>query len=105
MSKRLEMLEKLTSSGKADAFAWYALALEYRSANRIDDALRAFEALRALDPNYVPGYQMAGSMLASIGRESEARTWLRDGISRATAAGNDHARAEMQDMLEMMGPA
>jgi predicted Zn-dependent protease len=103
MSTRLEMLEKLTSSGKADSFAWYALALEYRSADRVDDALRAFEELRAAYPDYVPGYQMAGSMLASTGREAEARTWLEQGIERATAVGNDHARAEMQDMLEMMG--
>lgn len=102
MSARLEMLEKLTSTGKADSFAWYALALEYRSAERIDDALRAFGELRSRYPDYVPGYQMAGSMLASAGREDEARQWLEQGIERARAAGNDHARAEMQDMLDMM---
>ncbi len=27
--ERLEMLEKVTASGEADAFAWYALALDY----------------------------------------------------------------------------
>lgn len=103
MSKRLEMLEKLTSSGKADSFAWYALALEYRSVQRIADAVRAFESLRELDRDYVPCYQMAGSMLASEGREPEARAWLEEGIARATATGNDHARAEMRDMLELLG--
>jgi tetratricopeptide (TPR) repeat protein len=103
MSKRLEILEKLTSSGQADSFAWYALALEYRSAHRVDDALRAFETLRERYPDYVPGYQMAGAMLAAEGREEEAAMWLQQGIERATAVGNEHARAEMRDMLALMG--
>ena len=100
MNKRLAMLEQLTTSGKADSFAWYALALEYRSMGRIDDALRAFTSLREQDSDYVPAYQMAGSMLASEGRTEEARTWLEAGIVVARASGQDHARAEMQEMLD-----
>ena len=30
MNKRLAMLEAMTKSGKADAFAWYGLGMEYR---------------------------------------------------------------------------
>src|ERR1700678_394936 len=30
-SKRLEFLLKITAAGKADPFAWYGLAMEYRS--------------------------------------------------------------------------
>ncbi len=100
MEKRLAMLENLTSSGKADAFAWYALALEYKSKGRIDDALRTFSTLREKDPAYIPMYLMAGSMLVEAGREDEARAWLQDGIERAGAAGNAHARDEMTVLLE-----
>jgi len=100
MEKRLAMLENLTRSGKADAFAWYALALEYKSKDRIDDALQTFSTLREKDPGYIPMYLMAGSMLVEAGREDEARTWLRDGIERAGAAGNAHARDEMTALLE-----
>jgi tetratricopeptide (TPR) repeat protein len=103
MEKRLAMLENLTSSGKADAFAWYALALEYKSKGRIDDALRTFSTLREKDPEYIPMYLMAGSMLVEAGREDEALAWLHDGIERASAAGNAHARDEMTALVESIG--
>jgi predicted Zn-dependent protease len=99
MSKRLNMLEQLTASGKADAFTWYALALEYKSAGRHADALRTFRALRDLDRDYVPMYLMAGSMLVETGALEDARAWLTAGIARAQAVGNDHARSEMEGIL------
>jgi len=102
MSKRLQMLEQLTSSGKADSFTWYALALEYKSAERIDDAVGAFSTLRGKDPDYVPMYLMAGSMLAEAGRSDEGIAWLKQGIERAQAKGDDHARDEMQLILDQL---
>lgn len=103
MSKRLAMLEQLTSSGKADSFTWYALALEYKSAGRNDDALATFEKLRDVDPDYVPMYLMAGSMLVEAGREDEARSWLEAGMQRATAKGDSHAHDEMQLLIDSVG--
>jgi len=58
MSKRLAMLEMLTEQGSKDSFHWYALALEYANAERVNDAVRTFEALRAIDAGYVPMYLM-----------------------------------------------
>ncbi len=100
MDKRLAMLEDLTRSGKADAFAWYALALEYKSKARFDDAMQTFSTLREKEPGYIPMYLMAGSMLIELGREQEARAWLTDGIQRAEAANNAHARDEMEALLD-----
>ena len=99
MNQRLESLEKLTSSDKADAFAWYGLAMEYKAAGRIDDAERAFTTLREKHPDYVPMYLMAGSMLVDAGRGDDARGWLEEGMERATAAGNAHARDAMKGLL------
>ena len=65
--KRLALLEQMTSSGQADAFAWYGLAMEYRSRQRWDDAMKTFEALHEKDPTYVPQYLMCGQMLAERG--------------------------------------
>jgi predicted Zn-dependent protease len=100
MSKRLAMLEQLTSSGKADAFTLYALALEYKSLGRVDDALRTFQSLREKDPGYIPMYLMAGSMLIEAGREQEGREWLQDGKERAHGVGNTHAWDEMDGLLQ-----
>ena len=105
MSKRLEMLEKLIASGKADSFARYALALEYRSADRIDDALRALGKLRESDAGYVPMSLQARAMLSAAGRRALARAGLQPGTHAARAKLDDHARSEMADLLGRIAAA
>lgn len=102
-NKRLEMLEKLTASGKADSFAWYALALEYKKADRTDDAHGIFTQLREKDPDYVPMYLMCGMMLVDLGRGDEARDWLETGMVKARAKGDTHALSELEGVLAQLG--
>lgn len=99
MSKRLAYLEKVTTEGSKDPFAWYALANEYSSVGRPEDALRTFEKLRELDPSYVPQYLICGQMLVNLKRPEDARTWLEQGIAAATRTGNTHALSELQNVL------
>ena len=100
MSKRLSMLESITQSGKADPFAWYGLAMEYRKVGRISEALATFEKLRELHPDYVAMYLMAGQMLKENQRVEEARQWLSAGISVAGAQNATHALGELESALE-----
>lgn len=102
MSKRLAFLEKVTSEGSKDPFAWYGLANEYSSLGRHDEALRTFEKLRELDPSYVPQYLMCGQMLANLKRPEEARVWLTQGVEAAKKAGNTHALSELTNVLESL---
>jgi tetratricopeptide (TPR) repeat protein len=99
VSKRLAYLEKITSEGSKDPFAWYGLANEYNNLGRPADALRAFEKLREMDPSYVPQYLMCGQMLVNQKRPDEARVWLTQGIEAARKAGNTHALGEIQNVL------
>lgn len=94
------MLESLVAAGKADAFTRYALGMEYRSAGRPDDALRAFAELRQADPGYVPVFLMAGQVLLEAGRRPEAAEWLRAGVEAAKAKGDSHALGEIEALLE-----
>jgi tetratricopeptide (TPR) repeat protein len=101
-SKRLEFLLKQTAPGGAaagDPFAWYGLAMEYRALSRRDEALAAFEALRARSPDYVPMYLMCGQMLETMGRIEDARAWLSQGIQAAREKGNEHAASELAAAL------
>ncbi len=102
--KRLAMLEQLTASGQADAFAWYGLANEYLSFGRYDDALNAFKSLRQKDPAYVPMYLICGQMLLNMGRANEAREWLESGMIQARAKGETHALSELEQVLEQVPP-
>lgn len=99
MSKRLAYLEKVTSEGSKDPFAWYGLANEYSSLGRHEEALRTFEKLRELDASYVPQYLICGQMLANLKREEEARVWLTQGVEAAQKAGNTHALSEITNVL------
>jgi predicted Zn-dependent protease len=98
-SKRLEFLLKITAAGKADPFAWYGLAMEYRGLAMTDEALTTFEALRAQSPDYVPMYLMCGQMLETAGRVDDARAWLESGIQAARAKGDSHALSELEGAL------
>ena len=95
MSKRLEMLEKMAASGKADAFALYALAMEYRSAERQEDALRTFKELRTKDAGYLAMYLMAGQLLLEMNRSADAKEWLEAGVTLATTKGDGKAKNEL----------
>lgn len=100
MSKRLAMLESIVASGNADAFAWYGLAMEYRRGGRIGEALETFTKLRALHPDYVPMYLMAGQVLLDEKRPADAREWLEAGIVVATSQNAVHALGELESALE-----
>jgi predicted Zn-dependent protease len=102
MSKRLAYLEKITSAGSNDPFAWYGLALEYKTLGRVDDALRTFEALRAKSPDYVAMYLMCGQMLMDAERDG-ARAWLEAGIEVAKAKRDTHALGELEAALDSLG--
>jgi predicted Zn-dependent protease len=102
VSKRLAYLEKITSEGSTDPFAWYGLALEYKTLGRVDDALRTFTSLRSNNPDYIPMFLMCGQMLADAGR-SEAREWLESGVKVATAKRDSHALGELEAALDALG--
>ncbi len=102
-SKRLEFLQKHTASGAADAFAWYGLAMEYRSLERHDEALATFEALRDRSPDYVPMYLMCGQMLEKQGKLEDAKAWLSAGIDAARKKGDTHALGELEGALSALG--
>lgn len=99
MSKRLLMLEKMTSEGSKDPFHWYALGMEYAGLGRVDDALTTFNALRAIDASYVPMYLMCGTMLIKAGRIDDGRVWLTEGVTAARAKNDSHALSELEDAL------
>ncbi|MEZ4374466.1 MAG: hypothetical protein AB7K71_15185 [Polyangiaceae bacterium] len=100
MNKRLAFLEQLHTDGKADSFALYGLAMEYRKLERVEDSLRIFEELREKDSGYLAMYLMAGQLLIEANRGSDARVWLEQGIELATRTGNGKALGELQDALE-----
>ena len=96
---RIALLTEVLSHNPSDAFARYGLAMEYSNSGEIERALEEFGRLLSSHPDYTAGYFMAAQTLAKAERTEEARKMLADGIVSAKKTGNDHAQAEMENML------
>lgn len=99
---RLTALQEILQLKPDDSFARYGLAMEYSSRGEVESALAEFDRLLAQNPDYTAAYFMAAQTLARAGRTDEAGQRLRQGIAAAVRAGNSHAEAEMQEMLDRL---
>ena len=99
-ASRLEALEKFLETDPGDSFTHYAIALEYASQKRFDDAIKKLEALIILEPEYVPAYQQLGYFYTQLHQHEEAKDAFRKGIEAAKLARDHHAQGEMQEALD-----
>lgn len=96
---RRQMLEEFVAKKPDDAFSRYGLAVECMNSGDCADAEQHFRLLLERNAGYVPAYLMYGQLLVRESRPEEARRVLSSGIDAATKAGNQHARSEMEALL------
>jgi len=101
-SSRLETLKSMVAQNPNDSFLRYGLAMEYKNAGDLEDAVRAFRELMAVNPDYSAAYFHGGQALEKLGRLEEARTLYQQGIEVTTRKGDLHARSEMQAALDLL---
>jgi len=94
------MLAELLLQDPNNVLARYGLAMEYSNAGEFARALEEFQKLVTSNPDYAAGYFMAAQTLVKAKRPEEAKKVLQDGIAAAQRKGDNHARSEMQVMLE-----
>jgi len=70
---RVAALKEILDATPDDAFARYALGLEYSGSGETDAALAEFQRLLLVHPDYTNGYFMAAQTLARAERTDEAR--------------------------------
>jgi tetratricopeptide (TPR) repeat protein len=97
---RAEMLKEFLAANPNDSFARYGLAMEYARSGEVENALAEFRRLIEINPDYTAAYQMAAQTLAQAGRTGEARSYFEQGIRAAIRTSNNHARSEMEGMLQ-----
>jgi predicted Zn-dependent protease len=102
-SNRLDALKSMVEQNPRDPFLRYGLAMEYKNSGDSDGAMREFRALIEANPDYHAAYFHGGQTLERMGHEDEARDMYREGVAAATRVGNNHARAEMQGALDLLG--
>jgi hypothetical protein len=104
MSRR-QKIEAMLADDPDDVFLRYSLAMELDKEGRHDASLAKFAELTCGNPPYVPAFFMAGQQLVRLGRTSEARAVLRDGIEAARVQNDLHAAGEMSEFLASLGSA
>jgi tetratricopeptide (TPR) repeat protein len=94
----------MAAQNPGDAFVRYGLAMELVKAGELEGAVKEFESLLAVNPDYAAAYFHGGQTLEKLGRLDEARTFYRRGIDATTRTGDGHTRSELQGVLDLLGP-
>lgn len=102
MKTRREMLEEFVALEPNDSFSRYALALELEKERGAEEAVPQLREVIARDPTYVAAYHQLGRLLAQTGFVENARDAYSRGIEVASASGDQRARSEMQEALDML---
>ncbi len=97
---KLQGLREILALDPKNSFARYGVAMELAERGDTEAALKEYDALLNLDPDYTAGYFMSAQTLSATGRTPEAIERLRAGIGCAARSGNKHAMSEMQQMLD-----
>ena len=101
MSRR-QKLQQMLQENPSDTFLLYALAMEDRSAGDEEAALAQLDRVLVADSHYVAAYFQKGQILAGLARSDEARRILQEGMAVARQVGDDHAAAEMSELLSTL---
>src|SRR6266852_5522779 len=96
---RRQMLEEFVARKPDDALSRYGLAMECMNSGDLAAADTHFRALLERHADYVPAYLMYGQLLARESCNDEAKQVLSKGIAAATKGRNEHARSEMEALL------
>lgn len=100
---RRQMLEEFVAKKPDDAFSRYGLAMECMNSGDPAAAGEHFRTLLTRNADYIPAYLMHAQLLARESRSAEAKQVLTTGITAATKKGDEHARSEMESLLNELG--
>ncbi len=96
---RRQTLEEFVAKKPDDAFSRYGLAMECMNSGDPSAADQHFRALLEHNADYIPAYLMYGQLLVRQSRTSEAKQILSSGMAAAAKKGDQHARSEMETLL------
>ena len=101
-NKRLKDLLAVFESRKDDPFIRYAIALELKEEDLLQQSKEHFTELHSLFPDYVPQYFHFGKLLEQLEEQEQAKEMYVQGIQIAEAARDWHAASEIRGALELL---
>lgn len=98
----LEQLQRLLEADPDDAFVLYSLAQEYARLGRWTDAIAHYDRCLAVVPLYCYAYYHKARVQSQTGDLVGASATIRLGLDAARQAGDAHAAAELQALLDSL---
>lgn len=98
------MLERSLAEDPNDAFLRYGVAMQCLREGDKEEGRSGLRSLIADDPErQIAAYHQLGQSYAEAGELDAATGILRVGIAKARAAGDAHAAAEMEQLVDSLG--
>lgn len=94
---RLEQLKTMSQDDPDNSFIRFAIAMEYKSNDRLEEAIEEFENLRKKDEDYVGLYYHLGECYADNDNEDSAINIYKKGIAIAEKQNDQHAKSELMN--------
>lgn len=96
----IEQLLQHLAKDPRDPFTLYALAQEHAKRAEHERAVEYYDQCLACDASYFYAYFHKARSMRALGRAADARAVLRDGLAAARSAGDSHAAAEIEALLD-----
>ncbi|MEZ4825827.1 MAG: tetratricopeptide repeat protein [Bacteroidia bacterium] len=93
---RLQQLLSFLETAPTDSFTLYSVAYEYLSLGETETAIKYFQQLKSLHPEYIGTYYHLGKALEKSGDKTTAAEIYQSGIDMANKLRDRHALAELQ---------
>ena len=97
---RINKLKAFLEKQPNDSFLQHALALEYIKVGEDEQARVWFQSILNRDPGYIGTYYHLAKLLERAGENKEAIEVYEKGVVAAKAAGDNHAKNELQMALD-----
>jgi tetratricopeptide (TPR) repeat protein len=99
---RFEQLLKMIEEEPNDSFLNHALAMEYLSLGKFEEAKKVFEKVLSENENYLASYYQLGQTLEKLNENEKAVEVYKKGIELAQKQNNNKAKNELAEALWML---
>lgn len=97
--ERIAQLKSFLEIDPKDSFTRFAIAQEYQRLGDWEKVLNSYESILADDPEYLGVYYHLGKLYLKIDQVEKAKISFQQGIQKAEAQSDLHAKSELQSAL------
>lgn len=99
---RKEQILNMLEGEPNDVFLNYALAMEFASANELNEADQQLKKVLSIKADYLPCFYQLGQLNEQLGNNDIALTYYKQGVELAKSQNNNKALGELNEAIWML---